>query len=112
MTIDDFKAQVRARIRQARTARGWTQKELAERLGLASNVTVARYESGERNVDLDTLARIAAVTGREVSWFLDAEPQTADLQDLVEQLRLAEAALLSIRRTLERIVSSRANHKA
>lgn len=109
LTPDELKGFVRSRIRQARTECGWTQKELADRLGLASNVSIARYESGERSVDLDTLARIASATARPVAWFLEEKPAPDDLVDLVDQVRLAEASLRGIRRSLEALARARAD---
>jgi ribosome-binding protein aMBF1 (putative translation factor) len=44
----------------ARSARGWTQQDLAERLG-TSNTAVSRIESGRHGVNLETLRRLAAV---------------------------------------------------
>lgn len=45
-------------VREAREARGWSQVELAERLGL-SGAQVSRVEAGLRGVSLDVLARLA-----------------------------------------------------
>ena len=45
-------------VREAREARGWSQVELAERLGL-SGAQVSRVEAGVRGVSTEVLARLA-----------------------------------------------------
>lgn len=44
-------------VRAARTARGWTQEDLAHRSGLAV-VQVSRVERGKREIRLTTLLRL------------------------------------------------------
>jgi transcriptional regulator with XRE-family HTH domain len=46
------------RIRQHRLARGWTQTDLAKRLGIAQNA-ISQLEKGNHNPRADTLARLA-----------------------------------------------------
>jgi transcriptional regulator with XRE-family HTH domain len=53
-------ATVARNIRQRRTARGWTQAELAERIGV-DRVFVTQLEGATRNVSLDVLERLARV---------------------------------------------------
>ena len=48
-------------IAARRTAMGLSQAALAERLGLVSAETVSRYERGEREPRLSTLAKLARV---------------------------------------------------
>jgi transcriptional regulator with XRE-family HTH domain len=55
-------ARVGARIRQRRTARGWSQATLAERAGLG-RVTVARIELGTQDASLTTLGALATALG-------------------------------------------------
>lgn len=49
-------------IRQARTAAGLTQKELAAKLGIVPN-NISQYENGTRKPKVDTLRRIAEAIG-------------------------------------------------
>lgn len=49
---------IREEIRRAREKMGLTQAELAEKLGV-SGKTVYRWETGQRDVKLDTLDAIA-----------------------------------------------------
>ena len=44
-------------VRRARTERGWTQGDLADRTGL-STVQISRIERGAREVRLTTLIRL------------------------------------------------------
>lgn len=49
-------------IRAARIAAGMTQQQLADALGI-SQVSVTRWETGEREPRVSTLNRIASVLG-------------------------------------------------
>lgn len=72
------KERILARLKAAREGSGLTMKQLAEAIGVAHNVTIARYESGDREPDWDTLERIAAATGKPLAWFFqDAAPAPA-----------------------------------
>lgn len=53
-------------VRAARTAKGWTQEELAHESGLAT-VQVSRIERGVREVRLTTLLRLVAALNVEPS---------------------------------------------
>lgn len=46
------------RIREARKARGMTQRELGERSGIAEP-TIRKYESGRLNPKIETLQKLA-----------------------------------------------------
>ncbi|MCG1009262.1 helix-turn-helix transcriptional regulator [Salinicoccus sp. ID82-1] len=48
------------RIKHYRTLRGYSQKELAEKIGV-SNVVLSRYESSHRTPDNDTQIKIADI---------------------------------------------------
>jgi transcriptional regulator with XRE-family HTH domain len=50
------------RVRQLRTARGWTQEELAARASLHPTY-VGSVECGERNIGLDNLIKLARALG-------------------------------------------------
>lgn len=67
------------RIASARVEAGLMQGEFAQALGVAAN-TVSRWETGQRVPNTATLRRIAAATGKPLSYFLadapDAEAQT------------------------------------
>ncbi|MBO0952931.1 helix-turn-helix domain-containing protein [Fibrella forsythiae] len=64
----DIKRQVANLIREARKAKGLTQKELGDMIGVAES-TFSRFEKGGQNLTLDTLQRISVALG--VSLFID-----------------------------------------
>jgi Zn-dependent peptidase ImmA (M78 family)/DNA-binding XRE family transcriptional regulator len=58
-----------ARLREAREARGWTQQQLADRLGMA-RTTIVAIEKAERRLKPQELIQLAGLLGRSVSEFL------------------------------------------
>lgn len=66
---------VGARVAAARERAGFTQRELAERVGL-SRSAITRTELGQRQLDALELARLADTLGRSVEWFVTAPPAT------------------------------------
>jgi len=57
-------AQIAATIQRQRKAKGYTQQELASKLGV-SQVMISRWENGEENFTVATLAKISAALGME-----------------------------------------------
>ena len=58
-------AQIAAVIQRQRKALGYTQQDLAGRLGV-SQAMVSRWENGEENFTAATLAKIATTLGMEL----------------------------------------------
>jgi ribosome-binding protein aMBF1 (putative translation factor) len=58
----DFVADIAVSIQIARRERGYTQKKLAEKLGV-SQVMISRWENGEENFTVATLAKISSALG-------------------------------------------------
>jgi len=58
-------AQIASSIQKQRKARGYTQKELASKLGV-SQVMVSRWENGEENFTIATLAKISSALGMKL----------------------------------------------
>jgi len=58
-------AQIAAIIQRQRKAKGYTQQELASKLGV-SQVMVSRWENGEENFTIATLAKISVALG--IGW--------------------------------------------
>ena len=82
------------RIRELRTARGWRQSDLAKKLN-TSQQTVARYETGERGLDVDTILALCDIFGCTADYLLGRSLlPTADLTE-------EEAALLLAWRSAE-----------
>lgn len=72
------------RIRNARRAKGWTQKELAKRLDLATG-TVQQYELGKRNPSLEMLRKIAEALDVTIPDFIDIDDVMGPLKPLDEK---------------------------
>jgi HTH-type transcriptional regulator/antitoxin HipB len=64
--MDDLKKKVGKAIKEARKAKGFTQKELGQQLGVADSV-ITNYESGKQNLTIDTLQKLAEALSVEVS---------------------------------------------
>jgi transcriptional regulator with XRE-family HTH domain len=72
------------RIREARAAKGWKQKNLAAEVEVEP-ITVSRWERGATTPDLDVLRLVAEATGKPLSYFVsDEEPPK--LEQRVEAL--------------------------
>lgn len=64
---------VAARVLQARERAGFSQSQLAERLGM-SRPSLTRVEQGQRRLDALELVRLSRATGRSVEWFVSRSP--------------------------------------
>lgn len=89
-------------VREARTRAGLTQRELAKRAGTAQSV-VARVERGQTSPTLDTLTRLIAAAGFNVSMELVLQPAADALVEAFK--RDIDRTLL--RRNLEKTVDER-----
>ena len=70
------------RLRELRTARGWTQAQLSARLGVTKSV-VSAYEMAMRYPSYDILIRIAALFGVSSDYLLGNEAaQTLEVTGL------------------------------
>jgi transcriptional regulator with XRE-family HTH domain len=67
-----LKLLVASRIRQGRREKGWNQTEAGHRAGL-SQQTWGSYETGEINIPLDTLERIAQILEKPIEFFVVAD---------------------------------------
>jgi transcriptional regulator with XRE-family HTH domain len=66
------------RIREARAAKGWKQKNLAAEVEVEP-ITVSRWERGATTPDLDVLRLVAEATDKPLSYFVsDDEPPALD----------------------------------
>ena len=68
------------KIKEARKAKGWTQQDLAERMGTTQQ-TIQRYENGSRNLRASVLANLSRVLDVTVAYLLGM----TDENDVVEQ---------------------------
>lgn len=69
---------MRNRIRDVRAARGWSQKELAEQLGV-SRQTINALETGKWDPSLRLAFKAAAVLGEPIDTLFDATDAEAAL---------------------------------
>jgi len=59
VALTDFERSVSRRLRDLRRKAGWTQEELADRIGIEP-ATLSRYENARVPLPIDVLARAAA----------------------------------------------------
>jgi transcriptional regulator with XRE-family HTH domain len=70
----DFSWAVGNRIYQLRTARGMSQRNLAQALGnKSSNELVGRWERGSASPSAETLVKLSDFFGVSVDWILKGE---------------------------------------
>ena len=82
------------RIKELRLLNGWRQDDLAERMHTKKN-TISRYETGERNIDADTINALCDIFGCTADYLLGRS--LLPTSDLTEE----EAALLLAWRSAE-----------
>ena len=58
-----------SRIKVARQAAGWSQAELARRMGLDGEEAVSRMERGEHDLSVEEIGRLREATGRDLDYF-------------------------------------------
>jgi transcriptional regulator with XRE-family HTH domain len=81
-----------ARIKQARSELGLSQKELGKLYG-CSDVNISEIERGLTGISIPDLERIAEIVGKPITWFLQDEvqsmprPPAAALSDLEVSIR-------------------------
>ncbi len=64
--MEQLKNRVGHLIKQSRIAKGLTQKELGEKLGVSES-QVSRYESGTLNMTIEALYKIAEILDLDLS---------------------------------------------
>lgn len=80
------------RIKELRLLNGWRQEDLAQKLN-TKRQTVARYETGERGLDVDTILRLCDIFECSADYLLGRGP-TGDLKLTLEE----ENIILALRR--------------
>lgn len=78
------------RLRDARLAKGWTQAQLAERIGMVDSVSgatrVSRYETGQHDPNPATSEALAKALGLPVAYFHATSDTLAEVILLVSKL--------------------------
>ncbi|WP_351089162.1 helix-turn-helix transcriptional regulator [Shewanella sp. S1-49-MNA-CIBAN-0167] len=85
------------RLKQARKAKGISQKQLGIQLGMEPGTASARmnhYEKGKHTPDYTTLKAMADELGVPVAYFFCESESTAELLCLLEKMSEEERALL------------------
>lgn len=86
------------RIKELRLLNGWRQEDLAQKLN-TKRQTVARYETGERGLDVDTILRLCDIFECSADYLLGRSP-TGDLKLTPEE----ENIIMALRRADVRAV--------
>ncbi|HEY4474015.1 MAG TPA: helix-turn-helix transcriptional regulator [Candidatus Paceibacterota bacterium] len=69
--MQEINKKIGQRIREAREAKGLTQKQLGEYLGYSS-MGISYFEQGVREMKISDIQRLASYFGKEPSYFLSA----------------------------------------
>ena len=109
------------RIKQGRLAKGWTQRQLAEKMGYSNHSTVARVEAGRIDLPQSRVAQFADVLGVSVSRLMGWEEKPEEFGSLAASVLLDPKLLKLVqefqtldeedRATVSSLVSSLANKK-
>jgi transcriptional regulator with XRE-family HTH domain len=75
--MSTIKEKIGRRIRQARTAQGWTQKDLAVKLDLKAQ-NISDYERGRAQPPSDVVLRLAELFDKSTDWVLYGAPVAVD----------------------------------
>lgn len=85
--IGGFVMTVGEKIRTYRKMRGISQKMLGELAGGINEVTIRKYEAGDRNPKLDQLLKIADALGISINIFMDFDIETvSDVLSLIYKM--------------------------
>lgn len=71
------------KITEARVAKGWTQTELAKKIGTTQQ-QIARYESGENDIKSSVIIKLSAALGVTISYLLGMENASLPTNDYVD----------------------------
>ena len=78
------------RIKQRRMALDWSQRDLAAKMGYASNTTIAKIEQGKVDVSQARAAQFAKVLGVSIAYLMgweEIEKKNDQLVKLVVRMR-------------------------
>ena len=88
MQNEEFLAEFGARIKQLRTLKGWTQKELARRSGYnsgSSNSTINKIESGKLDLSISRLMDFSRIFGVSAAYLLGEGSGEEEAKSLAQQ---------------------------
>lgn len=90
------------RIKQGRQAKGWTQRQLAERMGYSNHSTVARAEAGKMDLPLSRVSQFAEVLGVSAEHLMGWKEEPEDLGALAAEV-LKDPELLQLVRNFKEL---------
>lgn len=61
------------KIRTLRKQKGWTQDELAKKMGYKGKASISRIEKGETDINQSTLSKFAELFGVQETYFFEFE---------------------------------------
>lgn len=86
-----------SRLKEAREDRGYTQGEMAEKLGIA-RTSLSLYEGGQRTPDAHVITRFSEVTGASPYYLLGLrDTKNDEYSDIFQELALSEHAIDRLR---------------
>ena len=91
---------VATRIKDRRMELGWSQRELASKMGYSNNSTLAKIEQGKVDVSQDRLEQFAQVLGVSVAYLIGFEQiqkKNDQLVKLVTRMRKDERFAESVK---------------
>lgn len=77
--INNKAYQIGSKIKKAREEAGMTQEELGKSIGGYSSMAISYFESGEREVKVDLLAKISDSLKRNIEYFLEPFSQSDEI---------------------------------
>ena len=89
------------RIKEKRMERGWSQRDLAARMGYSNHSTLARIETGDVDVSQTRIVQFAEVLGCSIAYLMEWEEvqKNNDIQtDIVVRMRPDEDFFEVVRR--------------
>ena len=92
------------RIKEKRMERGWSQRDLAARMGYSHHSTLARIETGKVDVSQTRIAQFAEVLGCSIAYLMEWEQVQKNndiLSDIVVRLRRDEEFCEVVKRIYE-----------
>lgn len=82
------------RIRQLRIEKGWSQSELAQKVGYKDKTAIAHIEKGERDISRSKIAAFADTLGVSPTYLLEGKENSPS------ELTKEEKALLELFRSI------------
>ena len=100
MAEDSESSPVGPRIVVAREHQGWSQEELARRVGVTLD-TIKAWESGDRDPRANRLFTLAGILSVTPHWLLEGRVEAFETADTVETGDSMKAKLAAARRKLQ-----------